>query len=415
MSCSSAETSSSSRSSYLASLASRSAARWVATACRRKRSGAASQPGMRSKKSKVFARAASASTPAGVIASTAFGTLEILVFLAAFVRFAMRSTAITSETSDSIAATTSPAEVCSSRTSLSTRLRDSASAGKSSSASKAAVRRRPCPSFCRAPGATGRGRSVTGFSAGFNVYVGGRPMAALHPCNPLIGTPRRKVEWGRHPICEGLTCRAGERLVDALECGAAAQQGDRLEDARRDRRPRDGHADRLVELAGLHVELLHQGSEGALDARLVEGLDLSERLACAREVLGGAVLHHLGPRLLVGRLLLVEPAGERLEVGERLHLLLADRDRRLDPTAAGELLERARQLARAHLAQVAAVHPAQLLLVEDGRALRHAVEGEALDQLVGREEGRLVVEAPAEQRQVVANRRRQEALVPQLL
>src|SRR4051812_9553150 len=113
-------------------------------------------------------------------------------------------------------------------------------------------------------------------------------MAALHPCNPLIGTPRRKVEWGQHPICEDLTCRAGKRPVDALERGAAAQQSDRLEDAGRDRRPRDGHADRLIELAWLHVELLHQGGECALDARLVEGLDLSERLSRAREVLGGA-------------------------------------------------------------------------------------------------------------------------------
>src|SRR4051812_16663698 len=225
---------------------------------------------MRSKKSKVFARAASASTPAGVIASTAFGTLEILVFFAAFVRFAIRSTAITSETSDSIAATTSPAEVCSSRTSLSTRLRDSASAGNSSSASKAAVRRRPCPSFCRAPGATGRGRSVTGFSAGFNVYLGGRPMAALHPCNPLIGTPRRKVEWGRRPIREDLTRGARECSVDPLERGIAAQQCDRLEDARRDRGAGDRDPDRLVELARFHVELLDQRGQCALDTRLVE-------------------------------------------------------------------------------------------------------------------------------------------------
>ena len=50
---------------------------------------------------------------------------------------------MTSATSDSIAWTTSPVEGRSSETSASTRLRDSASAGKSSSASKAAVRRLP--------------------------------------------------------------------------------------------------------------------------------------------------------------------------------------------------------------------------------------------------------------------------------
>ena len=62
--------------------ASRSAARWVATACRRKRSGAASQPGVRSKKSKVSASAASASTPSGVSTSTAGMLGAILPLLA---------------------------------------------------------------------------------------------------------------------------------------------------------------------------------------------------------------------------------------------------------------------------------------------------------------------------------------------
>ena len=58
-------TSSSSRSSYSISRARRSAARCVATAWRRKRSGIRSQPGVRSKKSKMAVREASASTPAG--------------------------------------------------------------------------------------------------------------------------------------------------------------------------------------------------------------------------------------------------------------------------------------------------------------------------------------------------------------
>jgi hypothetical protein len=165
----------------------------VVTACSRKRSGAASQPGIRSKKSNVLTRAASASTPAGVIASTAFGTVEIFVFFAAAVRFAIRSTVITSETSDSIAATTSPAEVCSSRTRRSTRLRDSASAGNSSSASKAAVSRRPWPSLSRtAAAAAADARSCTGLSAALLVLMAGRPVVGQS--DPFIGTGARKVE-----------------------------------------------------------------------------------------------------------------------------------------------------------------------------------------------------------------------------
>ena len=64
-------------------------------------------------------------------------------------RFAIRSTAITSATSDSTTSTTSDDRRASSRTVVSSRLRDSASAGNASSASNAAVRRRPWPSLCR--------------------------------------------------------------------------------------------------------------------------------------------------------------------------------------------------------------------------------------------------------------------------
>ena len=143
MSCSSAEQSSSSRSSNPTSRASRSAAVWVATACRRKRSGIRSQPGVRSKKSNVAVRAASVSTPSGESTSTASAIAAILPRLRGAVRLAIRSTVMTSETSDSTAWTTSPTELRSSRTTLSTRLRDSASAGNASRASNAAVRRRP--------------------------------------------------------------------------------------------------------------------------------------------------------------------------------------------------------------------------------------------------------------------------------
>jgi hypothetical protein len=57
--------------------------------------------------------------------------------------FASRRTAITSATSDSMARTTSPVDGRSSVISASRRLRDSASAGKTSRASNAAVRRLP--------------------------------------------------------------------------------------------------------------------------------------------------------------------------------------------------------------------------------------------------------------------------------
>jgi hypothetical protein len=101
---------------------------------------------VRSKKSKVAVRAASVSTPSGDRISTPSGMLAILPFLRCPLRLAIRRTVITSETSDSTAATTSPIDWLFSRTTRSTRLRDSASAGKASRASKAAVRRRPWPS-----------------------------------------------------------------------------------------------------------------------------------------------------------------------------------------------------------------------------------------------------------------------------
>ena len=84
-------------------------------ACRRKRSGAASQPGVRSKKSKVRARAASASTASGERSSTASTTDSTLPRVLPSTWLARRRTAITSATSDSTAATTSPGEIRSSR------------------------------------------------------------------------------------------------------------------------------------------------------------------------------------------------------------------------------------------------------------------------------------------------------------
>ena len=103
---------------------------------------------MRSKKSNTSAWLASCSTPSGVSSSTASGTVATLPLRLEVMPLAMRSTVVTSATSDSTAATISPVEVRSSRTMRSTRLRDSARAGNTSSASNAAVSRRPWPSSC---------------------------------------------------------------------------------------------------------------------------------------------------------------------------------------------------------------------------------------------------------------------------
>ena len=131
-------------------VARRSAARWVATPCRRKRSGAASHTDERSKKSKVRARVASAWTasrreqldglddrldPAAGLA------LDLVAEAQARRSRARRRTRRRRRPRRSRRA---PA-----RTTRSRRLRDSASAGNASSASKAAVRRRPWPSLCR--------------------------------------------------------------------------------------------------------------------------------------------------------------------------------------------------------------------------------------------------------------------------
>ena len=66
-------------------------------------------------------------------------------------------------------------------------------------------------------------------------------------------------------------------------------------------------------------------------------------------------------------------------------------------------------------AQVDAVHPVELLVVERGGARNDAVEVEAVDQLVARHDRRLVVIAPAEQRQKVDERRRVVAVVAEVV
>ena len=95
----------------------------------------------------------------------------------------------------------------------------------------------------------------------------------------------------------------------------------------------------------------------------------------------------------------------------------ADRDRRrAGPSRPVNASRRARQLVERQLAQVAAVHPAQLLLVEARRvALRRARASKRSTSSLGREDRLVVGVAPAEQREVVAHRLGQVAGVAQLL
>ena len=157
---------------------------------------------------------------------------------------------------------------------------------------------------------------------------------------------------------------------------------------------------------------------------LVERLSRREGGPGAFELLLRPVLRHY---LRPGRLVDLERAKRELdqvvELGERLRLLLGRRAglNEARVLAAGKVAEAhpgaqpLGQLGRRELANVVAVHPAQLLLVEDRRRARDSIEAEPLDELGGREERRRLVVAPAEEREVVANRLAQIAGVAKLL
>ena len=106
-SCSSAATASSSRSTQPTARPIWSAARWVARAWTRKRSGFSSQPPLDSKKSKLGAVPAIASTPEGLSTSTASG-MPPTPPATTPLRLAKRRTEIARATSDSTASTSSP-------------------------------------------------------------------------------------------------------------------------------------------------------------------------------------------------------------------------------------------------------------------------------------------------------------------
>src|SRR4051812_49393048 len=401
MSCRSEEMSSSSRSGKSTRTHSRSAARWVATACSRKRSGAASQIGVRSKKSKVLVVPISASTPAGVRISIACGTVRILPRDSGRL-FASRITEITSATSDSIAATMSPTEGWSWLTRRRTRLRDSASAGKASRASKAAVSRRPWPSLCcLAPGSALAGDWPSTAAPIVRLCATRFPAVLLDIGNSRIG------KWGREvdPSRARISLERCDRGVEPGERLLPAQERERFEDPDGHRPARHGDPDRLEERPRLHVEILRHPAQCRLQLLLVERLCLGERRARPGQLFLSAVAgDHLRPGGLVAAQRLEGKPDQVVEVGERLGLLLRGCDGVLEPGVvrprqagpAHPVPHAGGKLGRVQLADVVAVHPAELLLVEHRGRARDALERELVDQLVGREEGGRLVIAPAE-------------------
>src|SRR3954451_9708352 len=157
------------------------------------------------------------------------------------------------------------------------------------------------------------------------------------------------------------------------------------------------------------------GSTGASAARTALSAvwpSAPPRVAGAAPGVTEPLLARLG---VVGRAV-EDEARERPEVRERLHLLLGDRDRRTQVAVPAEVaLEALRELVGAQPADVAAVHPAQLLLVEAGRVARDALDPEALHELIGREDRLVVGVAPAEQRQGGAHRLGEVAGLAQVL
>ena len=127
--------------------------------------------------------------------------------------FASRMTAITSATSDSIAATISLTDGWSWLTSRSTRLRDSASAGNASSASNAAVSRRPWPSLCWLAGRQRgrRRRPLRGPRLPFRLPAGSCFPAAVLPSPTHVSAATAQELTARRSAWRA---RASQRGVD---------------------------------------------------------------------------------------------------------------------------------------------------------------------------------------------------------
>src|SRR4051794_4367215 len=280
--------------------------------------------------------------------------------------------------------------------------RPSARAGWRSASSKAAARTRPRPSP-RVPFCVPRAEVAA-------VAMGDTSARLSRLFSPCVDLPRTCVAALRRKPLHG--------SLDPVHGLVLAQHRERLEDPRRDRRPSDRHPDRLVELAGLHVVLGEDPPQRGLQLLGLEGLGATERIECVAEQRKRAVLHHLLPRLLVGLRLLEDEVDQRPDLLERLGLLLGDLAggaQALVGLAAEVPGHHLRVVIEVHLAHEAAVQPAQLLLVEDRAGPAHVGDVEALNQLRGAHDRRVVLGAPAEQRQVVAYGGGQIAVVSQLL
>ena len=241
-------------------MARRSAARCVATPCRRKRSGAASHTDERSKKSKVRARVASAWTASGERSSTALTTDSTRPRVLPSTWLARRRTAMTSATSDSTAATTSPV-----RDAL---LRDERAARgcatrRARGTPRAPRRRRSGDGRGPRCGGAGRRRRVRwarrlGGWGGEVRRHGDRGRRACHSVMTVDGArdasirPLRQVLDGRElspasaPTAAGALRQAPRR--SAAQRLVAAEHGERLEDAGRHRRAGQRDAHRLEDV-----------------------------------------------------------------------------------------------------------------------------------------------------------------------
>ena len=244
------------------------------------------------------------------------------------------------------------------------------------------------------------------------------------------GSPPARTRWRRSSRSASRAQRAavsrgGRRPRQARERLVAAEQVHALEQARRDAAAGHGHAHEAEDDARLEPELLADAAQRRLDRprRPLAGSRApparspgSRRRARARpRAPRPPASISIGPE---------QERAERLELGQRRDLLLRQRRDLDDPVglrgerraALPEVRDEALgEVERRQRAQVDAVHPLELLGVEDRRRRIDALEREEADQLLAREQLALGVEVPAEQREEVDDRLGEVAGLAQLL